>query len=60
MIKPGDVILGDIDGVLVIPRQIAYQVLLRAEAIIENEKLIFGWVNEGQSIKEISGKGGYF
>lgn len=59
-IKPGDVVLGDIDGVLVIPREIAYDVLLRAEEIRENEKEIFGWVKEGQSIQEITEKGGYF
>lgn len=59
-IKPGDVILGDIDGVLVVPRDIAYDVLVRAEEIRENEKKIFGWVREGQSIQEITKKGGYF
>ena len=60
MIKPGDVVLGDIDGVLVVPRDIAYDVLMRAEEIIENEKMIFGWVQEGQTIQEITEKGGYF
>ena len=59
-IKPGDVILGDVDGVLVVPRDIAYDVLVRAEEIKENEKKIFGWVNEGQSVKDITEKGGYF
>jgi len=60
IIKPGDVVLGDIDGVLVVPRDIAYEVLLRAEEIKENEKVIFGWVHEGQSIQDITEKGGYF
>ncbi len=59
-IKPGDVILGDIDGVLVVPRDIAYKVLLRAEEILNNEKVIFGWVKEGQTIQDIKEKGGYF
>lgn len=59
-IKPGDIILGDIDGVLVVPRDIAYDVLLRAEEILENEKKIFSWVKEGQSIHDITEKGGYF
>jgi len=59
-IKPGDIIMGDIDGVLVVPRDIAYDVLQRAEEIKENEKKIFGWVHEGQSIQEITDKGGYF
>lgn len=59
-IKPGDVVLGDIDGILIIPREKAYEVLLRSEEIKRNEKKIFTWVKEGQSIKEITSKGGYF
>ena len=59
-IRPGDVVLGDIDGVLVVPRDIAHDVLLRAEEIKANEKKIFGWVAEGQSIHQIAEKGGYF
>jgi len=59
-IKPGDVVLGDVDGVLVVPRDIAYDVLIRAEEIKENEKKIFSWVHEGQTIDEFTKKGGYF
>ncbi|MCF0069701.1 RraA family protein [Dyadobacter sp. CY261] len=59
-IKPGDVVLGDIDGVLIVPRDIAYEVLLRAEEIRENEKQIFGWVHNGESIQTITERGGYF
>lgn len=59
-IKPGDIVLGDVDGVLVVPRTIAYEVLIRAEEIKANEKKIFGWVSEGQSIHQITEKGGYF
>ena len=53
-------VLGDIDGVLVVPRDIALDVLVRAEEIKTNEKKIFGWVAEGQSIQQITKKGGYF
>jgi 4-hydroxy-4-methyl-2-oxoglutarate aldolase len=60
LIKPGDVVLGDIDGVVVVPRALAYEVLLRAEEIRANEKKIFGWVAEGQSVHQITAKGGYF
>ncbi len=59
-VRPGDIILGDIDGVLVVPRAIAEQVLLRAEEIKRNEKKIFGWVKEGKTIHEITEEGGYF
>lgn len=60
IIKADDIILGDIDGVLVVPADIAYDVLVRAEEIKENEKKIFGWVAEGKSVHEITEKGGYF
>ncbi len=60
IVRPGDIILGDVDGVLVVPRDIAYDVLVRAEEIKANEKKIFGWVKEGQSVHEITEKGGYF
>ncbi len=60
IIKAGDVVLGDVDGVLVVPRDVAYNVLVRAEEFKENEKKIFGWVKEGQSARDITDKGGYF
>jgi 4-hydroxy-4-methyl-2-oxoglutarate aldolase len=60
VIRPGDVIMGDIDGVLCVPRDIACEVLVRAEEIKANEKKIFGWVAEGQTVNEITKKGGYF
>ncbi|MGN0867451.1 MAG: RraA family protein [Oligosphaeraceae bacterium] len=59
-VRPGDIIFGDIDGVLCIPREIAYQVLLRAEGIEKNEVDIFSWVRQGDTISEIIDKGGYF
>ena len=59
-IKPGDVIFGDIDGVVVIPRAIAYEVLLRAEEINRNEREMKNWVHEGFSAVEMVNNGGYF
>lgn len=59
-IKPGDVIFGDIDGVVVIPRAVAYEVLVRAEEIKNNEKEMRTWVHEGFSAVEMVNNGGYF
>ncbi len=60
IIKPGDVILADIDGAMVIPRKLAVAVLERAEAIERNEGEIKEWVDAGLSTQEIHDRGGYF
>lgn len=60
IIRPGDILFGDIDGVVVVPRNIAYDVLVRAEDIQKNEKDIRKWVESGTSAKEVVNKGGYF
>ena len=59
-IRPGDIVLGDIDGVIIVPRRLALQVLERAEHILRNEREIFRWVAEGESMEEITRRGGYF
>lgn len=60
LIFPGDVIFGDIDGVIAIPRDIAFDVLERAEKIKNNEKEIRKWVDEGVSAEDVVKRGGYF
>lgn len=60
LIKPGDLIMADIDGAIVIPRKLAVQVLLRAEQIEQNELEIKEWVQAGLSADEIHDRGGYF
>jgi len=60
IIYPGDVIFGDIDGVIVIPRALAYEVLLRAEEIRDGETTLKRWVREGMTPNEIVNRGGYF
>lgn len=59
-IRPGDVIVGDIDGIVVVPRHIAYDILIRAEQFRINENEIFDWVHKGDTIQDITAKGGYF
>jgi len=59
-VRPGDLILGDADGAVCVPRDLAVEVLLRAEEVVANERKIFSWVEEGQTIEEITQKGGYF
>lgn len=60
IIHPGDVVFGDIDGVLIIPRTIACDVLLRAEEILQQEQKYKKWIDDGMSASEVVDRGGYF
>mgnify|MGYP000489409951 CR=1 FL=1 len=57
---PGDIVFADIDGAIVVPREMAYDVLVRAEEIAESENELKKWVESGMSTVEIVAKGGYF
>lgn len=60
VIEPGDWIFGDIDGAIRIPADIAYDVLLKAERLLDREEGIRGMVNSGLRPTEVVKKGGYF
>lgn len=38
LVAPDDIVFGDIDGIVIIPRDIAYDVLVRVEGTIQTEK----------------------
>ncbi len=59
-IYPGDLIFGDIDGVIVVPRDKAEDVLIRAEKIRDNETEIKKMVLAGLTPREVVKNGGYF
>ncbi len=59
-IYPGDFVCADIDGCIIIPRKLTYDVLLRAEEILENEKEIKQMVQKGVTPTEVVKNGGYF
>lgn len=59
-VYPGDIVMGDIDGCICIPREIAYEVLLRAEEIRDNEVGIKEMVESGMKPTEVVANGGYF
>ena len=60
IINPGDWIFGDIDGVIAIPKDIAYDVLLLAEKIIFKEEGIKVMVQNGMKPTDVVKNGGYF
>lgn len=51
-VKPGDIILGDDSGVVVIPQEVEEKVLEIAESIEKTEKLIIQEVVNGNSLKQ--------
>ena len=60
IINPGDWIFGDIDGVIAIPAQIAYDVLVAAEAVKLKEVDVKAMVESGLTPTEVIKRGGYF
>ena len=59
-VNPGDWIFGDIDGVLAIPRAVAYEVLVDAEKLLTKEIDIKEMVRSGMRPTEVVARGGYF
>jgi 4-hydroxy-4-methyl-2-oxoglutarate aldolase len=60
IVKPGDWVFGDIDGVISIPQGIAYDVLIAAEKLLVKEDDIRGMVESGMTPTEVVKNGGYF
>jgi len=53
VVRPGDVVLGDDDGVVVVPLERADEVLLAAQAHLQKEAACFAAVRSGRSLPEI-------
>ncbi|MBN1346390.1 MAG: RraA family protein [Phycisphaerae bacterium] len=60
IVRPGDWIFGDIDGVVAVPAEITYDVLLAAEQIAKKEVEIKEWVQSGMKPTDVVARGGYF
>ncbi|MGH6884898.1 MAG: RraA family protein, partial [Geminicoccales bacterium] len=52
-IAPGDFILGDVDGVLVIPPAVVDQLIEQAHSVREREDIVRNALDEGGSIREL-------
>ncbi|WP_341228418.1 RraA family protein [uncultured Arcticibacterium sp.] len=60
VVTPGDWVFGDLDGVISIPKAIAYDVLLATEEILNKEVEIREMVESGMKPTEVVKNGGYF
>lgn len=52
-VNPGDIVVGDADGVVVIPKDSAEPVLEKAEAISANEEKVMERVRRGETLMKI-------
>lgn len=60
VIEPGDLVFGDIDGVIVVPRELAAPVLVEAERIKHDEAGIKQLIEDGSTPRDVLDRGGYF
>jgi regulator of RNase E activity RraA len=60
IINPGDWVIGDENGVVVVPKELTVQVLLEAEKVMEVEKKIWEELQAGQSPIQVFAKYGRF
>ncbi len=51
-VNPGDVIIGDADGVVAIPRDLAAEVLIKAQALDQTEHTMYGYIEKLRSLQE--------
>lgn len=58
-VKPGDILVGDDSGVVVVPWELSEEVLSSAQAIEEAENSIVQAVKSGLSLREVREKFGY-
>ena len=46
---PGDIVVGDLDGVAVVPKALALEVLLECEALLDSENQVRAAVRRGMA-----------
>ena len=58
-VRPGDVILGDKSGVVVVPQERFDDVLVKAEELFDKEEDMIRAIKEGSSMLDVDAKSGY-
>jgi len=51
-VNPGDIIVADGDGVVVVPKDIAAEVLVKAQALDQTEHSMYGYIEKLRSLQE--------
>ena len=58
VIHPGDFVFGDIDGVVVVPKEMTLEILIAAEGVFERESGMRRELRSGVSVKDAYAKYG--
>jgi regulator of RNase E activity RraA len=48
-VEPGDMVVGDLDGIAVVPKALAVEVLLECEALLDRENVVREAVRKGMA-----------
>lgn len=51
-VRPGDIVIGDLDGVCIVPKEVEEEVLVKALEKARGEKMVQGKIQEGMPAKE--------
>jgi 3-hexulose-6-phosphate synthase/6-phospho-3-hexuloisomerase len=54
LVKPGDYIVGDDSGVVVIPRERAYEIARRAKEVEKNESRMYEEIKRGSTLSQVA------
>jgi regulator of RNase E activity RraA len=60
LVNPDDFVLGDADGVVVIPKELTFEVLLRTEEIVGRENDMRAELAKGVAVSQVYAKHGKF
>lgn len=60
LVRPGDWLFGDVDGVVVVPHEVADDVLAESEAKVAQEARMRAELDRGERITEVFGRHGSF
>ncbi len=52
LVRPGDIVFGDVDGVCVVPREIEDEVFVRALEKVRGERRVFDAIKGGMKVRE--------
>lgn len=58
-VRPGDVVMGDCSGVVIIPKEKLDEVLVKAEELYDKEEQMVAEIRGGASMLEVDNKYGY-